>query len=138
MKGPGEVGDVAFERDLLVWLAPRMGGQELERHADGLALMLKTAISHDWQSSNSSPAMGIDTNHDLPVALRIKRAMQAADEAATRGVRFIINDAAHLQARNHRIELIRVLKQGLRERSIGVAYQPKIDLASGRIVAPRR
>lgn len=134
VKGPGEVGDVAFERDLLVWLAPRMGGQELERHADGLALMLKTAISHDWQSSNSSPAMGIDTNHDLPVALRIKRAMQAADEAATRGVRFIINDAAHLEARNHRIELIRVLKQGLRERSIGVAYQPKIDLASGRIV----
>lgn len=134
VKGPGEAGDVAFERDLLVWLAPRIGGEELERHADGLALMLKTAISHDWQSSNSAPAMGIDTNHDLPVALRIKRAMQAADEAATRGVRFIINDAAHLEARNHRIELIRVLKKGLRDRSIGVAYQPKIDLASGRIV----
>ncbi len=134
VKGPGEVGDVAFERDLLVWLAPRMENGELERHADGLAMMLKTAISYDWQSSNSAPALGIDTNHDLPVASRIKKAMQAADEAANRGVRFIINDAAHLEARNNRLQLIKVLEKGLRDRDIGVAYQPKIDLASGRIV----
>lgn len=134
VKGPGEVGDVAFERDLLVWLAPRMGTDDLERHADGLAMMLKTVISHERQSSNGAPALGIDTNHDLPVALRIKKAMQAADEAASRGVRFILNDAAHLEARNQRLELIRVLEKGLRNRDIGVAYQPKIDLASGRIV----
>jgi len=134
VKSPGEVGDVAFERDILVWLSPRMPNIDLERHADGLALMLKTAISHDWQSSNSAPALGIDTNHVLPVAVRIKKAMQAADEAATRGVRFIINDAAHLEARNNRNELVRVLEKGLRNRDIGVAYQPKIDLVSGRIV----
>lgn len=134
VKGPGEVGDVAFERDLLVWLAPRMEPVDLERHADGLALMLKTAISHDLQSSNGAPSLGIDTNYHLPVALRIKKAMQAADEATGRGVRFIINDAAHLEARHQRLELIRVLEKGLRERDIGVAYQPKVDLASGRIV----
>ncbi|MBA4043232.1 MAG: hypothetical protein C0471_02245 [Erythrobacter sp.] len=134
VKGPGEVDDVVFERDILVWLAPRMATIDLERHADGLAMMLKTAISHDMQSSNGAPALGIDTNYDLPVGLRIKRAMQAADEAVTRGARFIINDAAHLEARNNRLELTRVLERGLRERSIGVAYQPKVDLATGRIV----
>ncbi len=134
VKGPGQIGDVAFERDLLVWLAPRTDAIDLERHADGLALMLKTAISHEWQSSTGAPALGVDTNHDLPVALRIKKAMQAAEEATTRGVRVIINDAAHLEARNHRLELIRVLEKGLRDRDIGVAYQPKVDLASGRIV----
>ncbi|RNJ61691.1 MAG: EAL domain-containing protein [Porphyrobacter sp. IPPAS B-1204] len=134
VKDPGEVDDVAFERDVLVWLAPRMDSRDLELHADGLALMLKTAISHDWQSSNGAPALGIDTNYTLPVALRIKKAMQAADEAGTRGVRFIINDAAHLEARNNRLELIRVLESGLRNRDITVAYQPKVDLASGRIV----
>jgi EAL domain-containing protein (putative c-di-GMP-specific phosphodiesterase class I)/CHASE2 domain-containing sensor protein len=134
IKGPGEAGDVAFERDSLVWLAPRMDNASLERHADGLALMLKTAISHDWQSASSSPAIGIDTNHDLPLTQRIKKAMQAADDAAARGVRFIINDAAYIEARNHRLEIIRLLEKGLRERSISVAYQPKIDLATGRIV----
>lgn len=134
VKGPGEVDDVAFERDILVWLAPRMETADLERHADGLALMLKTAISHDLQSSNGAPALGIDTNYELPVGLRIKKAMQAADEAVSRGARFIINDAAHLEARNNRLELTRVLERGLRDRSIGVAYQPKIDLATGRIV----
>jgi EAL domain-containing protein (putative c-di-GMP-specific phosphodiesterase class I)/CHASE2 domain-containing sensor protein len=134
IKGPGEAGDVAFERDSLVWLAPRMDTVSLERHADGLALMLKTAISHDWQSASSAPAIGIDTNHALPLSQRIKKAMQAADEAASRGARFIINDAAYLEARNQRLEIMRVLEKGLRERNIGVAYQPKIELASGRIV----
>ena len=134
VKGPGDIGDVAFERDSLVWLAARMDNESLERHADGLALMLKTAISHDWQSASSSPAIGIDTNHALPLGQRIKKAMQAADEAAVRGVRFVINDAAYVEARNHRLEIIRVLEKGLRERSIGVAYQPKIDLVTGRIV----
>jgi len=134
VKGPGVAGDVAFERDSLVWLTPRMETASLERHADGLALMLKTAISHDWQSASSSPAIGVDTNHDLPLAQRIKKAMQAADEAASRGARFVLNDAAYVEARNHRLEIIRVLEKGLRERSIGVAYQPKIDLATGRIV----
>ncbi len=134
VKGPGQIGDVAFERDLLVWLAPRTDAIDLERHADGLALMLKTAISHEWQSSSGAPALGVDTNYDLPVALRIKKAMQAAEEATSRGVRVIINDAAHLEARNHRLELIRVLEKGLRDRDIGVAYQPKVDLTSGRIV----
>jgi len=134
VRGPGEAGEVAFERDLLIWLAPRMGRLELERHADGLALMLKTAIGHDWQSANGAPALGIDTNSDLPLGLRIKKAMQAAEEAAARGARLLINDAAHLEARNNRIELFRMLEKGLRERAIGVAYQPKIDLATGRIV----
>lgn len=134
VKGPGDAGDVAFERDILVWLGARMDSESLERHADGLALMLKTAISHDWQSASSAPALGIDTNHALPMGQRIKRAMQTADEAAAHGVRFIINDAAHLEARNHRNEIMRVLEKGLRDRSIGVAYQPKIDLATGRIV----
>jgi EAL domain-containing protein (putative c-di-GMP-specific phosphodiesterase class I)/CHASE2 domain-containing sensor protein len=134
VKEPGEVADVALERDVLVWFAPRMDAVSLERHADGLALMLKTAISYDWQSSNSAPALGIDINYALPIGQRIKKAMQAADEAAARGVRFIINDAAHLEARNHRLEMIRLLEKGLRDRDITVAYQPKVDLASGRIV----
>lgn len=134
VKGPGDADDVAFERDILVWFAPRMDTAGLERHADGLALMLKTAISHDWQSSSIAPALGIDTNYALPIGQRIKKAMQAADEAANRGLRFVINDAAHIEARNNRLELVRVLERGLRDRSIGVAYQPKIDLASGRIV----
>ncbi len=134
VKGPGDVGDVAFERDILVWLAPRMTTDELERHADGLALMLKTAISHDWRSASAGPALGIDTNYALPLGQRIRKAMQVAEEAVSRGARFIINDAAHLEARNQRMELLRVLEKGLRERSITVGYQPKVDLATGRIV----
>ncbi|MCU0949276.1 MAG: CHASE2 domain-containing protein, partial [Porphyrobacter sp.] len=134
VKGPGDIDDVAFERDVLVWLAPRTSPEELELHADGLAMMLKTAISHDWQSNSNAPALGIDTNYTLPLGQRIKKAMQAAEDAVTRGVRFIINDAAYLEARNQRMEMMRVLEKGLRERKIGVAYQPKVELATGRIV----
>lgn len=134
IKGPGEAHEVALDKDLLIWLAPRLARGVLEKHADGLAMMLKMAIAHDGYATGSAPALGIDTHYDLALGQRIKKAIQAADEASSKGIRFIINDAAYLEARQHKLEMLRVLEKGLRDRRIGVGYQPKVDLASGRIV----
>jgi diguanylate cyclase len=134
IKGPGEAREVALEKDVLIWLAPRLARGVLEKHADGLAMMLKMAIAHDGYSTGSAPALGIDTHYDLALGQRIKKAIQAADEASAKGIRFVINDAAYIEARQHKMEMLRVLEKGLKERQIGVGYQPKIDLASGRIV----
>lgn len=134
IKGPGDAQEVAFEKDVLIWLAPRMANNMLEKHADGLAMMLKMAINHDTHVAGGVPALGIDTHYELPVRQRIKKAVQAADEAAGKGLRFIVNNAAYLEARQQRLELLRLLEKGLRDRSIGVGYQPKVDLRTGLIV----
>lgn len=134
IKGPGEAREVAVEKDVLIWMAPQLVRGVLEKHADGLAMMLKMAITHDGHSLGSAPALGIDTHYDMPLGQRIKKAVQAADEAASKGVRFVINDAAYIEARQHKIEMLRVLEKGLRERQIGVGYQPKVDLMTGRVV----
>jgi EAL domain-containing protein (putative c-di-GMP-specific phosphodiesterase class I)/CHASE2 domain-containing sensor protein len=134
IKGPGDAKEVAFEKDVLIWLAPRIIGNTLEKHADGLAMMLKMAINHDTHVAGSAPALGIDTHYELPVRQRIKKAVQAADEAANKGLRFLVNNAAYIEARQHRLELIRLLEKGLRDRAIGVGYQPKVDLHTGQVV----
>ncbi len=134
IKGPADAREVVLEKDVLIWLAPAISGKKLDKHADGLALMLKMVISHDPMSAGSAPALGIDTHYEMPLGQRVKKAIQAAEQAATRGVRFIINDAAYLEARQHRLELLRVLEKGLRDRSIGVGYQPKVNLHTGEIV----
>lgn len=134
IKGPGDAQEVAFEKDVLIWLAPRMANTMLEKHADGLAMMLKMAINHDSHVAGGVPALGIDTHYELSVRQRIKKAVQAADEAAGKGLRFIVNNAAYLEARQQRLELLRLLERGLRDRSIGVGYQPKVDLSTGLIV----
>ncbi|MGY6551429.1 MAG: EAL domain-containing protein [Erythrobacter sp.] len=134
IKGPGDAVEVAFEKDVLLWLAPRMGAEALEKHADGLAMMLKMTINHRWQSASGAPALGIDTHYDLPLGQRINKAVQAADEAVTRGLRFIVNNAAYFEARQHRLEMLRLLEKAIRERSIGVGYQPKVDLQTGLVV----
>ena len=134
IKGPGDAREVAFEKDVLIWLAPRIIGNTLEKHADGLAMMLKMAINHDTRAAGSAPALGIDTHYELPVRQRIKKAVQAADEAASKGLRFLVNNAAYIEARQHRLELIRLLEKGLRDRAIGVGYQPKVDLHTGKVV----
>lgn len=134
IKGPGDAQEVAFEKDVLIWLAPRMANNMLEKHADGLAMMLKMAIHHDSHVAGGVPALGIDTHYELSLRQRIKKAVQAADEAAGKGLRFIVNNAAYLEARQQRLELLRLLERGLRDRSIGVGYQPKVDLDNGLIV----
>jgi len=134
IKGPGEAREVALEKDVLIWLAPRLARGVLEKHADGLAMMLKMAIAHDGYSTGSAPALGIDTHYDIALGQRIKKAIQAADEASAKGIRFVINDAAYIEARQHKMEMLRVLEKGLKERQVGICYQPKVDLASGRIV----
>ncbi len=134
IKGPGDAQEVAFEKDVLLWLAPRMIGTTLAKHADGLAMMLKMAINHDTHMAAGNPALGIDTHYELPVRQRIKKAVQAADEAAGKGLRYIVNNAAYIEARQHRLELLRLLEKGLRDRSIGVGYQPKVDLRTGQVV----
>lgn len=134
IKGPGDAQEVAFEKDVLLWLAPRMAGPTLSKHADGLAMMLKMAVNHGTHVAGGNPALGIDTHYELPVRQRIKKAVQAADEAANKGLRYIVNNDAYLEARQHRLELLRLLEKGLRDRSIGVGYQPKVDLHSGLVV----
>lgn len=134
IKGPGDAQEVAFDKDVLIWLAPRMVTNTLEKHADGLAMMLKMAISHNSHVAGGTPALGIDTHYELPVRQRIKKAVQAADEAAGKGLRYIVNDDAFIEARQHRLELLRLLEKGLRDRSIGVGYQPKVDLRTGLVV----
>lgn len=134
IKGPGDAQEVAFEKDVLIWLAPRMANNMLEKHADGLAMMLKMAIHHDSHVAGGVPALGIDTHYELSLRQRIKKAVQAADEAAGKGLRFIVNNAAYLEARQQRLELLRLLERGLRDRSIGVGYQPKVDLDNELIV----
>lgn len=134
IKGPGDAQEVAVERDVVIWLAPRMMTNTLEKHADGLALMLKMAINHDVQAGGGAPALGIDTHYELPLRQRIKKAIQASDEAAGKGLRFLINNAAYIEARQHRLELVRMLEKGLRDRSIGVCYQPKVDLRTSQVV----
>ncbi|MFN3989620.1 MAG: EAL domain-containing protein [Erythrobacter sp.] len=134
IKGPGDAQEVAFEKDVLLWLAPRMVGSTLAKHADGLAMMLKMAINHGAHIAGGNPALGIDTHYELPVRQRIKKAIQAADEAAGKGLRYIVNNDAYLEARQQRLELLRLLEKGLRDRSIGVGYQPKVDLRTGRVV----
>lgn len=134
IKGPGDAQEVAFDKDMLIWLAPRMVTNTLEKHADGLALMLKMAINHEIHAAGGAPALGIDTHYELPVRQRIKKAILAADEAANKGLRFIVNNAAYIEARQHRLEVLRLLEKGLRDRSVGVGYQPKVDLRTGKVV----
>ena len=134
IKGPGDAQEVAFDKEVLIWLAPRMVTNTLEKHADGLALMLKMAINHEVDAAGGAPALGIDTHYELPVRQRIKKAILAADEAANKGLRFIVNNAAYIEARQHRLEVLRLLDKGLRDRSVGVCYQPKVDLDTGHVV----
>jgi EAL domain-containing protein (putative c-di-GMP-specific phosphodiesterase class I) len=65
---------------------------------------------------------------------RIANAMRASARATERNDRVCISDAAQLANMKRRRELLAELEAGIAQRTIGLGYQPKVNLASGQFI----
>ncbi len=125
---------VAFDKDTLIWFAPKLNRGELEENGLGLVSLLKNAMDTSGRSEFIEAALGIEVNHDLPHEKRMLNAMQAAETASRRGLRLHIADAAFVDDRARRLGLLAELERGIASKTIRLGYQPKIELATGRII----
>ncbi len=125
---------VAFDKDTLIWFAPRLHRGELEENALGLVSLLKNAMDTSGRSEFIEATLGIDVNHSLTLEKRMQNAMQAAETASRRGLRLYIADAAFLDDRARRLTLLTELEHGIAQETIDLGYQPKIELATGQLI----
>ena len=123
----GETGtQIAFERDTLVWQAPRSSGKETDENSKSLVALLLSG--HPLAGGQRiEGTLAIDTNRTLPFQMRVHNAMHAAELGSRKRLRTIVADTSWLGVRERRLSLLEDLDNAIAAKAIGVGYQPKID-----------
>ena len=132
----GARGGKIFQGDegIFAWLANSESGTPLGDQLDALHALCRTPIVVAETHVDLSITFGIDAGSDRSPANRIGGALVAAEEAQTEGRRWKEFDAAKLKDVAWKLSLLGRLDSAIDAGELWVAYQPKIDLRSKRII----
>ena len=124
---------VAFEKDTLIWLAPKVDRSRIQENAEGLVSVLLSG-SLALAGHRLEVTLAVEPNREQRVRERIANAVQAAELASRQGKRCVMVDCEWLEERSKRGSLLEDLDRALEDGTIAVAYQPKIELATGTVI----
>jgi EAL domain-containing protein (putative c-di-GMP-specific phosphodiesterase class I) len=131
----GVGGSTLYQGDegIFAWFANSIRGSSLGDQLDGLHALLTTPVVIDSRKIDLSVTFGIDAGWDRSIANRIGSALVAADEAASESLKWKGYDPAKLKDAEWKLSLLGRLDEAIDNGEIWVAYQPKLDIRSGRI-----
>ena len=119
------------DEGIFVWIAtPDVAGPD---QLDALHALFRSPALIDGRSIDLSVTFGIDADAGRTLANRIGATLVAADEAAVEGARWKAYDPAKLADAEWKLSLLGRLDAAIDSGEVWVAYQPQLDLASGRL-----
>ncbi len=121
------------ENGHFAWYAPAQSFAAIESHLTGLKALFATPIALEGHQIDVELAFGVDVNCDQDPSLRLASASNAAAEAGESGHVAHSFDSERLERASWTTSLHTAIDQALHNQEIWVAYQPKLDLASGRV-----
>ena len=121
------------ENGHFAWHGRAQSFASIESHLTGLKAMFATPIALDGHSIDVELAFGVDVNSDQEPALRLASASNAAAEAEASGQVAHSFDSERLERASWTTSLHTAIDRALQNQEIWVAYQAKLDLASGRV-----
>ncbi len=124
----------AFHKDTIVWLRPRLQPNDLSDHLEGLHALFRTGVGHAGATVDIAAHIGVDENWEASIRSRIATAIQSAEDALHAGTHAIVANAEYLEQRDKRLSLLSDLDEAMARNSVQIAYQPKIDLQTGRTI----
>ncbi len=132
----GARGGKIFQGDegIFAWLASSETGTPLGDQLDALHALCRTPIVVGGTHVDLAITFGIDAGSNRSPANRIGGALVAAEEAQTEGRRWKEFDATKLKDVAWKLSLLGRLDSAIDAGELWVAYQPKLDLRSKRIV----
>lgn len=129
----GSRGAPIYQGDegIFVWAttADLAGADQLE----ALHALFRSPALIDGKPIDVPVTLGIDTVADRDLANRIGAALVAADEAAAENLRWKAYDPAKLADAEWKLSLLGRLDAAIDSGEVWVAYQPQIEVISGRI-----
>ena len=128
-------GGILFrcDTDVLIWSVPLQDGDSLPDRIAALAMLFKAPIHVGQRAINVGLTYGITSDIASDAHKRIAQALLAADRAAEQGLHWDRHDELIDSEVDWKLALLAELDDALEAGHIWVAYQPKINIASGLI-----
>lgn len=108
--------------------------QPLGNHLDALHALFRNPARVGGLSMDLTIAFGVELGSGRSLANRLASALVAADEAAHHGLKWKYHDPESLENASWRLSMLSQLDEAIDRGEVWVAYQPKVDIASRRII----
>lgn len=103
-------------------------------HLEALHAVFRTPVRVAGMSLDLSVSFGVEIGSSRSMANRLGSALLAAEEAARDGLKWKYHDPDSLQDASWKLSILSQLDDAVDRGEVWVAYQPKVELATRRIV----
>lgn len=103
-------------------------------HLEALYALFRTPISVSGMPIDLSISFGVEIGSSRSMANRLGSALLAAEEAAHNGLKWKYHDPDSLENASWRLSMLSQLDDAVDRGEVWVAYQPKVDLKSRKII----
>lgn len=121
------------DEGVFAWLSNEVS-ESLRLQLDSLYEIFRLPLTIDQRSIDISLTFGLDVQAAASPSVRLGGALVAAEKAAKSAERWKVYDPADATETAWRLSLMGQLGRAVAEEDIWVAFQPKLDLGTGRIV----
>ena len=108
--------------------------QSFGNHLEALSALFRTPARVAGLSLDLSISFGVEVGSSRSLSSRLASALVAADEAAHDGLKWKYYDPESFADASWRLSMLSQLDDAIDKGEVWVAYQPKLDLATRRIV----
>ncbi len=130
----GTTNRVIYQGDggIFAWFAePR---EPFGNHLEALHALFRNPARVGQLSVDLSLTFGVEVGSGRSLSSRLASALVAADEAARDGLKWRHHDPETLHNASWRLSMLSQLDEAIDKGEVWVAYQPKLDLATKRII----
>ena len=117
---------------IFAWFEDR--SQPLANHLEALYALFRNPARMGAMSIDLSVSFGVEVGSGRSIANRLATALVAADEAAHDGLKWKYHDPETLEDASWKLSMLSQLDEAIDKGEVWVAYQPKLELATRRII----
>ena len=109
-------------------------GQPFGNHLEALHTLFRNAARVGGMPIDLTIAFGVELGSGRSLANRLASALVAAEEAAHDGLKWKYHDPESLEDASWKLSMLSQLDEAIDKGEVWVAYQPKLELATRRII----
>jgi EAL domain-containing protein (putative c-di-GMP-specific phosphodiesterase class I)/CHASE2 domain-containing sensor protein len=130
----GSTERVLYQGDAGIFAWFEDPGQPFGNHLEALYALFRNPARVAGHSMDLTIAFGVEVGSGRSIPNRLASALVAADEAAHDGLKWKHHDPESLENASWKLSMLSQLDDAIDRGEVWVAYQPKLDLATKRIV----